>query len=516
VTTRGRARRIGAVLAFALAALAPAAASARTPSDTTAGVRADTPVRAPSDSLFRRLAESMVGGMTDSLVAADSAAVDSARHAVPLLPPAAVPTRPEMPPSPVPADTSLESFLELLADSTDRYFGVAAAAPDTAGLDSLLLWALAHPQTRRKLPVVTYPTFAFNRVDGPLWGLGVAGGHSRRGGRIGLNASYAAGPNAWRWRGLFQKRWEHPTVDWTLRVEAGRESDVLDPDRTGSSLATMRALLWGTDRRHYLWREGVELNFAAETPLWRVGAGYREQEEKPLRTTTTWTLSHGDLTIIDNYPAASGIVREYEASGTWVLPVVPFTLEGVHRVSSKSLGSDFDYQRGKITASGKIGVGRFATLVPQFAYGRLWGDVIPQASLFLGGTRTLRSVPGSALGGAGLALARMDLLGARDLLEMAHLPHPAMFPIQGGVFIGTGAVWGKDPYGGPTRPGTDWPARELWISEAGVSLFYQPGVPEPGGFLRLSYAWPLGPGYGSRRLLVSYTRALDLVRPFGN
>jgi len=112
---------------------------------------------------------------------------------------------------------------------------------------------------------------------------------------------------------------------------------------------------------------------------------------------------------------------------------------------------------------------------------------------YLGGQHSLRSLTGDSRGGTGLALARLDVVESPDLLTLAHIPHPAMLPLQAGVFAASGAVWGADPYGGPSVPGLDWPRRQGWLSEAGASLIYQPGIPDPLWMLRLNVAWPLGP-----------------------
>src|SRR5262249_7764416 len=74
-------------------------------------------------------------------------------------------------------------------------------------------------------------------------------------------------------------------------------------------------------------------------------------------------------------------------------------------------------------------------------------------AFYLGGTRSLRSVHGDTYGGTGLALARVDLIEMPDVLEVLHIPHPAMTPIQLAVFAATGSVWGTDPYGGASPPG---------------------------------------------------------------
>ena len=89
-----------------------------------------------------------------------------------------------------------------------------------------------------------------------------------------------------------------------------------------------------------------------------------------------------------------------------------------------------------------------------------------------------------------------------------------MFPLQGGLFVATGAVWGTDPYGGPGSPAEGWPEKATWRSEVGASLLYRPGVPDEDGYFRLNYAYPLGPGDRDGRWSVSYSRALDLLRVF--
>ena len=104
----------------------------------------------------------------------------------------------------------------------------------------------------------------------------------------------------------------------------------------------------------------------------------------------------------------------------------------------------------------------------------------------------------------------------RDVLALARIPHPAAFPMQASVFGATGAVWGRDPYGGPVRPGTDWPRREAWRSEVGFSALYQPGLPDPASFVSVSLAIPVGSSSGGQRLSVSYGRSLDFLRAFGH
>src|SRR5262245_5986714 len=74
-----------------------------------------------------------------------------------------------------PPDSSLHRFLGDLADSTDRYFGLITAPLDTAGLDSALTAGLEAPWRgpSRRLHPSFHPVYAYNRVDGSLWGAGL-------------------------------------------------------------------------------------------------------------------------------------------------------------------------------------------------------------------------------------------------------------------------------------------------------------------------------------------------------
>ena len=195
------------------------------------------------------------------------------------------------------------------------------------------------------------------------------------------------------------------------------------------------------------------------------------------------------------------------------VPRTLFLAEGACHLASERLGSDFDYRRVRLALGGELPLGRAASLVPQLTWGRLGGDAVRQASLYLGGSHSVRSLEGGLTGGTGKALGRLDLIGSADLLERLRIPHSPALALQGGIFAASGAVWGRDPFGGPERPGGNWPERAAWLGEVGLSLLYRPGIPEPNGFVRLDYARPLGPDGRSGRLAISYGRIMDLLQP---
>lgn len=417
-----------------------------------------------------------------------------------------------------PPDT-LENFLRTLSDSTDAYFGVTAAAPDTAGQDSALAYQLAHPRAKEKLrlkPSLS-PDLGFNRVDGPRYGGGLSIGRARQLGNLDGSLHYAAGPNDWLGGGAYTKTVRIGDQSfWALRVLAGRSTEGMDRDFGDVRLAMVRAFVSGNDRKQYLRRDGFQARLEREAPAWRAIVGYRDMLESPLATTATWNLAHATPRVIGNLPAWLGRTHEFELEGAARLPLLPLSAEARWASASHAAGSDLEYRRIRLGLAGDFAIGHAIAIVPQLAYGRLTQEAVPQAAFYLGGSHTLRSVEGASRGGTGMALARLDLIEAPDLLELARIPHPAMFPLQAGVFAGAGAVWGVDPYGGPARGGLDWPDPEHWVSEAGVALLYRPGIPDPAGFMRLEYAWPLGPSIEKARFTMSYTRAMDLLRPLGD
>lgn len=418
-------------------------------------------------------------------------------------------------------DTTLGDFFRGLADSTDRYFGSSAAPLDTVGLDSTLAYRITQSDPRRgerprsRFELSPSPWLGFNRVDGALWGGGLGIGRAEALGILSGRLGYAAGPNDWLGGAEYRRRLglRRAGGGWSLRAFAGRLTAIMDPERHSRWLATARALVSGGDRSHYLRRDGVRATLERETATWRLGVGYRDELETPLATTTTWNLRDAVPALVGNLAAVGGRVREAHLLATARVPGLPLQAELGYRTSLEALGSAFDYRRLRVAVGGDVPVGRFVSLVPQAVYGRLDGDAVPQASFFIGGSHSLRSLPSGLAGGTSTAYAHADLIGAADLARPFRISHLPAVPVQAGLFVATGAVWGRDPYGGPGAPGGDWPGPEAWLSEVGASLLCRPGLPEPEGFVRLDVAWPLGRGERDRRFAISYTRALDVLNP---
>ena len=415
-----------------------------------------------------------------------------------------------------PSDSSLHGFLDTLADSTDRYFGLIAAPLDTTGLDSALAVGLQRPwRAPRTRPRPRFgPVYAFNRVDGTLWGGSVALARRDARWRVGGDLGYAAGSDTWLGGGELALGVRRRDTMWGLRVAAGRRTALMNRDHGERRLASVRALLTGSDRQNYLRRDGVTVTVGANATGWRAAVEYRDRLERPLAVTTRWNLARSELAAGDNLAAVPGRARELAFDGDLRLAGSPFHAQLTHQTADRFIGSEFDYRRARLALGGEIVAGGRVSLVPQLIYGRLAGDPVPQAAFFLGGSRTLKSLRSDSLGGTAVAIARLELIGVDDLLALAHIPHPAMVPLQGGVFAATGAVWGADPFGGPGTPVGGWPERSAWMSEAGLSLLYRPGMPDENAYLRVNLAWPVGLHGGRARWSVSYSRALDLLRAF--
>lgn len=417
-----------------------------------------------------------------------------------------------------PPDSAFGQYLGTLRDSTNLYFGSTVAPVDTAGLDSALAVGLAHPMARRlpaRLNVALGPWLSFNRVDGPFYGAEAGYGRRRGLGRLDGRLGYAVAADRWLGSGGYEHLFETGRVDWIFRAQAGRLTASMDHERADIRLAAIRGLISGSDTRRYLRRDGLDVGLEAEHQIWRGRLSYRDMLETPLPVTARWSISSSSLTVADNLAALRGRAHELGYLLGARTPWIPFTAEAEYLTSSGKLGSDFEYRRTRLGLGGDIGLGRSFALVPQASYGRLSGSMVPQAAFYLGGSRTLKSLEGGARGGAGLAIAKIELHELPDVLELLRIPHPAMLPMQLSAFAASGAVWGADPYGGPARPGVDWPNREEFLHEAGVSVIYRPGIPDPSAFIQFGWAWPLGPRDGGPRFTVSYTRGVDLVKSIG-
>jgi hypothetical protein len=314
----------------------------------------------------------------------------------------------------------------------------------------------------------------------------------------------------------YEKRWgrARDPVWWKLEASGGRFTYPMDRDRSDLILAWSRALFTGSDHQRYLRRDGVRGLIERETPTWRVGVGYRDELESPLDVTTTWNLLDRPLSVIDNLPAQFGRAHEVQFFGTVRLPLLPGFAQIEHFTSSEKLGSDFDYRRTRAAVGFEIPVGRILSIVQQMEYGRLTGTFAPQVAFYTGGSRSLRTLESGSRGGTGKALARLDLIGAPEAFGTgAVAPSPAL-AFQLGAFAAIGSIWGPDPFGVESSPDRDWPDAREWLSEAGLSLLYRPGLPDPTGFVHCDVAWPVGPK-DDRGMQVSiyYARPLYLVRP---
>ncbi|HUK62550.1 MAG TPA: hypothetical protein VLV15_04425 [Dongiaceae bacterium] len=421
---------------------------------------------------------------------------------------------------PAGADTSrtpLERFLGGLADSTDRRFGAIAAPLDTSGFAAVLATANLDSLERaqRRVPRGWNPWWRFDRTVGDQAGLTASLGGMGRRGQLGGSLGYGFSSREWFGRGEVRKLWGPPEggTHWVVVAGAGREVGTLDRDRDPTLLVALGAFLHGADWQSYLRRDGGRISLERESPTLRVRVGARSELESPRTTATEWNLAGDPLQVVENTPARLARVRELGALGTWRLPWSAWWVEAGVRHAMKTLGGDAAYTRTRAALAGKLGLGHLATLVPQATYGRAEGDLEPQNGFWLGGPTTLRSIPPDSRIGRRSAFGRLELFGAPDLLEVAHIPHSPLFAVYAAAQIASGAVWGDDPLGGPSTPGHAWPDPAAWYSETGFSLMYRPGLPEPEGFLRFDWATGLGPDSNHSRWSIQFSTPLDQLRP---
>lgn len=415
-----------------------------------------------------------------------------------------------------PADSAMHAYFRAVADSTDAYFGLSAEPADTAGLDSALAYGLTLPPgaVRRQARLSFAPALAFNRALGAVYGGSATLREARSGARLTGLLQWANGPDDWYGHGELGLNRVRPgrETGTSLRVAAGRRFESLNRDHWNRTFSSIAALMGGADRHSYVRRDGAWAEVTGRGPATWATLGWRNERESPLATTTYWTLTGADLELVPNTPAAFGRASETRLTAGARLPWAPFTAEATAWNAGGALGGDFAYHRYRATVGGAIGLGRHVALATQAEYGRLLGDVLPQNAFYLGGAYSLHTVESQSLAGAGRTLARVDLIVHDDLPTLLRLRSDTAFPLQVGAFAVSAARWGHDPSTQLARAtARDWPRAEDWLSEAGVSLMYRPGLPDPDTYMRFDVAWPLGPGGRELAIQMMYKRTLHLL-----
>lgn len=429
--------------------------------------------------------------------------------------------------APVPAraevaepDSALHAYVRQLSDSTNAWFGVTAAPVDTAGLDSALAAGLALPPGARRagrergLRLGWSPAPGFNRADGGQLGAGLSL-RSPLPGDLSGRVQYTTGTKDVIGEGAWSDSWRVRALGsrLSLRLIAGRWSDPQDRDHFDAVFATLGAFFWGSDRHHYLRRDGFRASVGLGSDRLSGRLAWRDEGETSLPFTTRWTAFGNVPDPRANNPVPEGRARELALSGELAIPGTRFHLRATHATSDPRLRSDFLYRRTLVLVAGDVSLGRRLALVPQASYGRLRGDVIPQQSFYFGGTHDIRTFTRDGASGSGRAFARTDLVLVDDLRTLLHLPLPAWLPLQASAFAASGASWGRDPVTDqpiPTR--RDAPRRSEWLSETGVALAWRMGFPDPLYALRFEYALPIGADDRGASFNISFSHPLGDLR----
>ena len=488
----------------------------------TAHAQAAAPWRAVGDSVARDSSRAAaVGDSSRAPAVSDSSRGPAARDSssAPAVS-GAIPAPAARDSSRAPADSSFDSYMRGLSDSTDTWFGAMATPVDTAGLDSALAAGLALPPGKqqrradqRRVRLDFTPAPGYNRADGAQLGVGASLTRPLPG-RLSGRAMYTTGTKDvigdGGWDGSFRLGQSRSRL--ALRAQAGRWTDVADRDSYDPVVTTMAAIVFGGDLHQYLRRDGWRASARWERDRVWASVAWRDQLESALPFTTEWAL-FGSQELDTNFTAAYGRVHELGITGEVPVPGTRFRVQAGHWTSAPAWGSAFDYNRTLVAVGGDISFGRHFAFVPQASYGRLHGEVLPQNPFFFGGAPNVRQLDRNEWSGSGRAFGRADLMLVDDLHELLRLPLPAWMPLHLSGFLASGAVWGRDPVTNqalPTR--RDWPSSSEWLSETGLTLAWRIGIPEPTSSMRFEYTEPLGATGRTARYTVVYQQPLHLLR----
>jgi hypothetical protein len=110
-------------------------------------------------------------------------------------------------------------------------------------------------------------------------------------------------------------------------------------------------------------------------------------------------------------------------------------------------------------------------------------------------------------------VGRVELIGAPDLLGWLPPDRRAPFQLQLGLYAESGGVFGTDPVTGQVYAGEDWPARNDWLSEAGIGFLYRTGLPDPRFYYRFDLTRVLGPRPGDWGWRFSVRMPIEMLDP---
>lgn len=406
---------------------------------------------------------------------------------------------------------------EAAADSVAAFWGALdggwldAADPglprfslDAAALDSLVA-ASDHELNRLASGRVTRFSFdpfeqlAFNRVQGPVIGVGVAWDRAVAvRSRLALGAGYGFGNHNFVWHAkldvpLVTRRRQlpqglgrgRPYRQWALQLGVYREARQFGGD--GRRIRDATSLIYGSDPNQYYDAVGGQAQLIWRPTAWlRVHGAATREEHRALVVTTDWNLIGRSLHPPDNLAADPLLTTGAEAGlsfdAGWLEAAVA---AGWHDLDYAPEATDRPGAPGLWRARARLGIDLLDRHGNRYLLRGRFGGTDRRAPVqwrqYLGDYGTLRGYPHLALAGDQGASAALDVRWGFDLWRSLRVPVLRNLQLQTITFVDWGQTWSET--GADAAQGA-----QGWRMDAGVGFGKFVGVPGRSANLRLYLA----------------------------
>jgi hypothetical protein len=422
-----------------------------------------------------------------------------------------------------PADSSFESYIAGLRDSSHAFFMGDTLAFDTTGTDSLDRLFRAHPELAPQRAGGEYDDRRMGGENSPLLRIntkeGLYAGARLQLGGTGRWPGGLSGMAGWSFRlheSRFAAGWSRTVGgdNWALsgHISAYRSTEGIDAAQVEPD-----PLLEGPQPRArrdemYFRREGWRARALLRTRTLAFEAQYRDEQAHWLEypgTDSGPVYSPGLPGLGATYVPANRVVPGTVRALAGTVALGSQATDGLlkARFEHAGFGGKFDFNRTRVSAARLLRLGSVGLLALQAEWSAADSGAPYQELSFAGGSTALQGYPAGFLCGRQMYLGRATLLVGPDILASLKVKHPAWLPLSLGLFAETGAVPALQPGDGlnPRRP-----SGGSWASDVGVGLWYRPGLPDPFNYVKLSAAVPVGPfGDHKVRWTLAWGRLLD-------
>lgn len=416
--------------------------------------------------------------------------------------------------APAAPDTSFQSYLASLADSSRAVFGSDTLEFDTTGVDSLGRFYTEHPELAPRTPrdfdpraqgSENAPVTRLSRAEGQFAGARLQlNGIERGPGALSLEGGYSFGQKQGRYAMGFTRAVRTDDLAFSAHLSAYRSTDHLDALQAEPDPIFRSPRLVDRPTSVKFRRDGWRARALLQRRLFSLEGTWRDEQAH-----TMGYPGGFDYYLLGGTPdsrrAVPGTVRAL--AGSVALGASPEDGMFKARYEHAGFGGKFEFNRVRVDLGRTFRVGSSVLFGFQAEWSAADSGAPAQELSYAGGGHGLQGYDVGAIQARQLYLGRAVALIGPDILQTLRIPHPSLLTLSLALFAEVGAA--------PVLKGGDGirpqkPAGGDWVSDVGIGLWHGPGIIDPNAYLKLSAAVPVGPRSDHKvKWAFTWTRMLD-------